>query len=122
MTQAIINYQDRKLDLTLLRRIAGQGCIITVNSDKVDIVACTDYPELVVVAHGDRFQSLLGTVAEGPQKARLVSKIILKKAYVPAPVEPHAVVRTPDFFGHRPFEQLRDRFNSSDRDGRDRRY
>ena len=81
-----IDYQSWRLDVTLLKRVASQGTIINVNGAALTTKANIDHTELVVVAAGkDRYDVLLGSWREGNQKARLVSKVVLKKADVSQP-------------------------------------
>lgn len=89
-----ITYQSRQVNLEQLRRVAGQGTVIEVDGEQLNLITFKDADdnvilidrndELVVVAVGqDRYDVILGTPKRliGKMKARLVSKIILKKAF-----------------------------------------
>lgn len=123
----IIVYQNRQLDLTQLKRVAGQGNLISVTDAQLNVVhRDANHPELVVVATGPgSYDVLLGYARTGTQNARLVSKIVLKKALVEVrPPEPPPAQRSSDTgLGNRPFEQLGERYNRNPSYGRDfRRY
>ena len=81
MGNHIFLYHDRRLDAELLKLVSKQGILVNVDSKQLTTVARFDHSELVVVATGkDSYDVLLGSYREGIQKARLISKVVLKKA------------------------------------------
>lgn len=117
----LISYQSRQLDLTTLKRVAGQGVMISVTDTQLNVVnSDADHPELVVVATGaDTYDVLLGYARSGTQRARLVSKIILKKALYDksAPIQPIAVRGGEAAAPRDGFTRLQERYRNEHRDG-----
>lgn len=103
----IINYQSRDVDLEQLKRVSAQGIDIDVSAHQLNPIHQDDHATLIVVAHGKHnYDVLAGTIVpDGKQKARLISKVILKKA---------SGDRTVDFNTALPeqLHELQDRFRS----------
>lgn len=78
----IISYQNRQLSAERLKVVAMLGCTIQVNFDQLNVIHSDDSSVLVVTQSSKegQFDVLLGTPKQGRQQARLLSKIVLKKA------------------------------------------
>lgn len=117
----LITYQSRQLDLAQLKRIAGQGTLISVADTQLNVVHTdANHPELVVVAVGaDKYDVLLGYARSGTQPARLVSKIVLKKALVDksAAIQPISVREGAAPASRDGFTRLQERYRNEARDG-----
>jgi len=103
-----ISYHERELDLNILRRLAPQGKSIKVAPNQLNLHHVDDHDELIVVATGEHsYDVLTGKPGVGVQAARLLSKIVLKKAQTntAAPAESERVP-----FQHEDFQRLQNHF------------
>lgn len=107
---SFITYRGKEYIAAKLAAISGQGVSIAVPLDKIDIVASIPSPAVIVVANGDRFDMLGGTLhidrktgqTAISQKVKLLSRMVLKKA-VPPEVQPvRAAAPAPRYEPRRP--------------------
>lgn len=78
----IINYREKRYDLTKLEGLARHGVAITLETSKINVInPGIGSNVLVVVATGDRYDLLCGLLDPTAEKhaVRLLSKPVLKK-------------------------------------------
>ena len=122
-------FRERVIDLARLEVVSRKGVLIDVTSDKVEVFR-TSPGRLIVVASGEKYHAIGGTLVDGVQKAMLLSKPVLKTAEVvqpvfqptsqPAPVEQYEHRNRPQHFDDRPRYEQRN-FDQRDRYSEPRR-
>lgn len=86
-SNTVLTYREKEYDVAKLARVTSQGVEMKVALDKINLVATSDSPRIAVVASGENYDMVSGSLqklADGTLKQTqvvyLLSKPVLKKA------------------------------------------